>query len=121
MFEKFLGYSYTESQTDFNLMALVSDRKMLYERQLNQLWDQIQYSGLETENVEVDLPRLRLLIEYEETKMVQSQQEMIRRRHDYLPFLMSFLKILAEEKKLTPLLEKAKERAAKKGPKRMKV
>ncbi|KAJ0183721.1 hypothetical protein K1T71_000144 [Dendrolimus kikuchii] len=112
---------YTEGEIHFNLMALVSDRKMIYERQLGQLWDQIQYTGLETENVEVELPRIRIMIEYEEIKMAQYQQEMARRRHNYLPFIIMLLKILAEEKKLTPLLEKAKERAAKKGPKRMKV
>lgn len=112
---------YTEGEIYFNLMAVVSDRKLIYERQLGQLWDQIQFTGLETENVEVELPRIRILIEYEEMKTIQFRQEMIRRRHDYVPFIVMLLKILAEERKLAPLMAKARERVARRSHKRMKT
>ncbi|KAM3968687.1 ubiquitin carboxy-terminal hydrolase L5 isoform 1-T2 [Aphomia sociella] len=113
---------YTEGEIHFNLMALVSDRKMIYERQLEELLAETQMlSGMETDELENEIPNLRLLIEYEGVKNARYQQEMARRRHNYLPFIVVLLKILAEEKKLMPLYEKAKERAAKKGPKKMKV
>ncbi|CAG4962123.1 unnamed protein product [Parnassius apollo] len=103
---------YTEGEIHFNLMALVSDRKMIYERQLQEA----QMLTMETDDMENEIQRLRMLIEYEDLKMARYQQEMIRRRHNYLPFIIMLLKILAEEKMLMPLLEKAKERASKKEP-----
>lgn len=112
---------YTEGEIHFNLMALVSDRKMIYERQLQDLMAESQMLGMETDEMENEIPRLRMLIEYEDVKMIKYQQEMARRRHNYLPFIIMLLRILAEEKKLLPLLEKAKERANKKGPKKQKV
>jgi ubiquitin carboxyl-terminal hydrolase L5 len=42
------------------------------------------------------------------------QTENIRRRHNYLPFIMELLKILAQEGKLVDLVAKAKEKAAEK-------
>lgn len=77
--------------------------------------------GMETDEVDTELRRLRTMIEYEDAKMLRYQQEMTRRRHNYLPFIVTLLKILAEEKKLMPLYEKAKERATKRGSKKMKV
>ncbi|CAB3225114.1 unnamed protein product [Arctia plantaginis] len=112
---------YTEGEIHFNLMALVSDRKMIYQRQLQELLNENQRRGMENNDAMSEIPRLRMLIEYEDVKMTKYEQEMARRRHNYLPFIITLLKILAEEKKLTPLLEKAKERAAKKGPKKLKV
>ncbi|XP_073961115.1 LOW QUALITY PROTEIN: ubiquitin carboxyl-terminal hydrolase isozyme L5-like [Choristoneura fumiferana] len=112
---------YTEGEIHFNLMALVSDRKMIYERQLEELLNESQVMGMQTEELENEIPRLRMLIEYEDVKMTKYQQEMARRKHNYIPFIVVLLKILAEEKKLMPLYEKAKERAAKKGNKKMKV
>lgn len=116
-----LIYRYTEGEIHFNLMALVSDRKMIYQRQLEELLSETQMLGMETDEVDSEIPRLRMLIEYEDIKMAKYEQEMARRRHNYLPFIIMLLKILAEEKKLTPLFEKAKERAAKKGTKKLKV
>lgn len=102
-------------------MALVSDRKMIYERQLEELLNESRMLGVESDALNNEVPRLRMLIEYEDVKMSRYKQEMARRRHNYLPFIVALLKILAEEKKLTMLLEKAKERVAKKGPKKQKV
>lgn len=113
---------YTEGEIRINLMALVSDRKMIYQRQLDELLNETQMLGMETDEVDSEIPRLRMLIDYEDVKMAKYEREMARRRHNYLPFIIMLLKILAEEKKLTPLLEKAKERASKKGgPKKLKV
>ncbi|KAL0852292.1 hypothetical protein ABMA28_000500 [Loxostege sticticalis] len=112
---------YTEGEIHFNLLAVVSDRKMIYERQLEEVLSTSGMMGMETDEFESEVPRLRMLIDYEDVKMARYRQEMARRKHNYLPFIVVLLRILAEEKKLLPLFEKAKERASKRGPKKLKV
>ncbi|XP_045510103.1 ubiquitin carboxyl-terminal hydrolase isozyme L5 [Colias croceus] len=113
--------TYTEGEVHFNLMAIVSDRKMVYERQIDELLNENNMLGMETDDVENEIRRLKMLIEFEDAKMCKYKQEMVRRRHNYLPFIITLLKVLAEEKKLVPLYEKAKERISKKCQKKLKV
>lgn len=79
-----------------------------------------QMYGMEIDGL-IPKPRLKMLLDQELAKRLRYQQEMVRRRHNYLPFIVVLLQILAEEKKLLPMYEKAKERASKKGPKKMKI
>ncbi|VVD01098.1 ubiquitin carboxyl-terminal hydrolase isozyme L5 [Leptidea sinapis] len=113
--------AYIDGEIHFSLMAIVSDRKMIYERQMDELLNENHVLGMETDDVENEVRRLKLLIEYEDAKMDKYKQDMIRRRHNYLPFIITLLKILAEEKKLVPLYEKMKERLVKKKEKKLKV
>ncbi|XP_059059850.1 ubiquitin carboxyl-terminal hydrolase isozyme L5-like [Achroia grisella] len=109
---------YIEGEIRFNLMALVSNRKMVYERRLDQLLSDT-FDGTNSDAVVTDIPNLRMLIEYENVKMARYQQEMIRRRHDYLTFIVFILKILAEQNLLVRLYEEAKVRVAQKGKKKI--
>ncbi|XP_059059839.1 ubiquitin carboxyl-terminal hydrolase isozyme L5 [Achroia grisella] len=109
---------YTEGEIRFNLMALVSNRKMVYERRLDELLSDT-FDGTNSDAVDTDIPNLRMLIEYEDVKMARYEQEMIRRRHNYLPFIIVLLRILAEQNLLVRLYEEAKERAAQKGQKKI--
>lgn len=95
-------------------MAIVSNRKAQYEKQVQAIQRQIEEHGMETDAQQAELSRLRLLIEEEESKMQRYKIENIRRKHNYLPLIVEILKILAKEGKLIPLYEKAKERTQKK-------
>ncbi|KAF7997346.1 hypothetical protein HCN44_005623 [Aphidius gifuensis] len=93
---------YNEGEIHFNLMAIVSDRKMLYEKQKETTTDPGQ------------LARLDMLIQDELNKTKRYKVENIRRKHNYLPLIMELLKVLAKEGKLIPLYQKAKEKTLEK-------
>ncbi|XP_056011366.1 ubiquitin carboxyl-terminal hydrolase isozyme L5-like [Ostrea edulis] len=101
---------YSTDEIHFNLMAIVSDRKALYQKRLKEL----QSQGMEVEADQLEISQLMMKIQDEDSKMKRYKMENIRRKHNYLPFIMELLKILAEQKQLLPLVEKAKEKAAKK-------
>lgn len=101
-------YRYNEGEIHFNLMAIVSDRKMIYEKQKLNCVD------------EAELSRLQIMIEEEMRKSKRYQIENIRRKHNYLPLIVELLKVLAKEGKLVPLYQKAKERAIAKESKTIK-
>ncbi|KAF3835468.1 hypothetical protein F7725_028026 [Dissostichus mawsoni] len=92
---------YSEGEIRFNLMAIVSDRKMIYERKI---------AELQTQLTESEIAKYQLLIEEENQKLKRYKIENIRRKHNYLPFIMELLKTLAEYQQLIPLVEKAKEK-----------
>ncbi|XP_023662296.1 ubiquitin carboxyl-terminal hydrolase isozyme L5 isoform X2 [Paramormyrops kingsleyae] len=92
---------YSEGEIRFNLMAIVSDRKMIYNRKITELQSRL---------AESEIAKYQLLIEEENQKLQRYKMENIRRKHNYLPFIMELLKTLAEYQQLIPLVEKAKEK-----------
>ncbi|KAK7871489.1 hypothetical protein R5R35_010209 [Gryllus longicercus] len=103
---------YNEGEIHFNLMAIVSDRKMTFEKKIQQIQKEIEESGMETDAQQAEMARLRLLLDEEAQKTKQYQVENIRRKHNYLPLIVELLKSLARRGQLLPLYEKAKERQA---------
>ncbi|XP_071443579.1 ubiquitin carboxyl-terminal hydrolase isozyme L5 [Hetaerina americana] len=109
---------YSEGEIHFNLMAIVSDRKLNYEKRIQTIQKQMEDGGMETDAQQTELSRLRMLIDEEEAKMKLYRIENIRRKHNYLPLIVEILKILAKEGKLLPLYEKAKEKVIEKETKK---
>lgn len=102
---------YSEGEIHFNLMAIVSDRKMIYQRQIDQLLTGAGADAMDTDTTQHEIEHLRILIEEEDAKRKRYNVENIRRKHNYLPLIVELLKILGQQGQLMPLYEKAKQRA----------
>lgn len=109
---------YTEGEIHFNLMALVSDRRLIYQKKIDHLTSS---EAMDSDDRDIQIAQLQSLIDDEVAKRKNYKIENIRRKHNYLPFIMELLKMLGEQGQLTPLYEKAKQRAAEKEQAKTKV
>jgi len=91
---------YAQSEIRFNLMAVVQDR----------------VQALTAQAAAADAaqkPELEQQLAAEQAKHARWKTENIRRRHNYVPFVLEFLSILAQKKQLSGLVDTAKAKRAK--------
>ena len=93
---------YQAGEIHFNLMALVRDKLERFQELAKTLSDAGDSNGL---------AEVQLQISDEQERRARWARENIRRRHNYLPFIMELLKGLAAENKLMGVYEKAKEKS----------
>lgn len=108
---------YSAGEIHFNLMAVISDRKTKSEKRIAELTE----AGMDSDEIATEICRLQNVIAEEEEKTRRYKIENARRRHNYTPFIVELLKILAKENKLVPLVEKALEDSEKKRQKKQEA
>ncbi|XP_063714790.1 ubiquitin carboxyl-terminal hydrolase isozyme L5-like [Symsagittifera roscoffensis] len=99
---------YSSSEIRFNLMAIIKDRRLKYEQEIEEL--KTKTSAQSSEENLIEMARLESLLEAENMKWKQYKVDNIRRRHNYIPLIVNVLQVLAEQGKLTEFYETAAKR-----------
>eukprot|EP00301_Raphidiophrys_heterophryoidea_P000420 c10208_g1_i3.p1 GENE.c10208_g1_i3~~c10208_g1_i3.p1 ORF type:complete len:177 (-),score=47.14 c10208_g1_i3:108-638(-) len=106
---------YAAAEIRFNLLAIVDRLKPRLQQRLDELVAQFPTPESRTPEVESSIAELTAAIFAEDQKREKWKNENVRRKHNYVPFVINLLKVLAEQGQLQPLVDKAKsEQAAKK-------
>ena len=96
--------NYQAGEIHFNLMAVIQDKLIGYNRHIEALSSAVPVN-------EIALSEVRMRIAEEEEIRRRWSKENVRRRHNYLPFIIELLKFLAADNALQGIYDKAKEKS----------
>lgn len=113
---------YAANEINFNLMAVIGDQKQVINNKIESLNKEIE--ALQNENGQDKFLRIEMVrseIAYQQSRLATEDEkrrgyevENIRRKHNYLPFIIEMLRVLADNEKLIPLVNAAKQKRDKK-------
>uniref|UniRef100_A0A7S3EA70 Ubiquitin carboxyl-terminal hydrolase n=1 Tax=Rhodosorus marinus TaxID=101924 RepID=A0A7S3EA70_9RHOD len=100
---------YSVNEVRFNVMAVVRNRENMYLMEIAKLEEEKKTKG-ETEASEIAarIAELQADLEAEKVKRKIWKKENARRKHNYVPFVMELLKLLASKGELNKIIESAK-------------
>jgi ubiquitin carboxyl-terminal hydrolase L5 len=109
---------YAATETHFALLSIRPKRSSLIESELATLQTVLDAltaeddssNAEEIENIRTQIIELRSKLDDETATLERQRQENIRRRHNYVPFIVSLLKVLSQKGHLNDLVAKAKDR-----------
>lgn len=89
---------------EFNLMAVVHSQLKMLQDERAELLKRID----EDEMVRLQLEMIEVRIVEETDKRKKWKMDNVRRKHNYIPFIIAMLKALADKNQLIPLLNEAR-------------
>ncbi|CAF1550251.1 unnamed protein product [Adineta ricciae] len=102
---------YSEGEIHFSLMAVISELRRKYERELERV---LNDSAMTNDERNAKTSHLSMLIQEEERKREVYRTENLRRRHNWLPFIVELVKAYATQGVLVSTVEKAVAKEAEK-------
>jgi len=114
--QEFLS-DFSGGEIHFNLMSVVRRKSLMIEKRMGELEEELALKismGEDTRDIDNAMLQLKDEMEDDERKHASWRAENVRRRHNYIPFVLSLLRQLARKGHLQPMLDaeeiKAKER-----------
>jgi len=101
---------YSSQEIRFSLMAVIKDRISEYTEQIASLTEQKMGQAGDTSALDCKIEELGHLIQIEEEKADKHKRENNLRKHNFIPFLINTLKVLADNGELMGLVAAAKQR-----------
>ena len=107
---------YASTETAFALLTVRPTRSLILEQEISSLQERLQsltISANPSEEGEVfelreQITVLQSRLNYELEQQERQRQENIRRRHNYIPFIMTLLRHLSRKGKLASMIQQAK-------------